>query len=70
MIIELNFEKISTTVKNFDSETSKLQPVIINLSEMSGGTAGVHQRVADSLQVLIFCAFVTTRPLKCNDILI
>ena len=49
MIIELNFEKISKTVREkFESETSKLQPV--NLSETSRDTAGVHQRVADSLQ--------------------
>ena len=32
----------------FDSEISKLQPV--NLSEASRDTAGVHQKVADSLQ--------------------
>ena len=48
MIIELNFEKISKTVKNLDSETSKRQPV--NLSETSRHTTGVHQRTADSLQ--------------------
>ena len=48
MIIELKFEKIRKTVKNSTAKTSKLQPV--NLSEMSRDTAGVHQRVTDSLQ--------------------
>ena len=46
MIIELNVEKISKTVK-IESETMKLKPV--NLSEKSRDTADVHQRVADSL---------------------
>ena len=50
MIIKLNFEKISKTVKNFDSETSKLQPV--NLPKTSRDTAGVQQRATDSLQSL------------------
>ena len=51
MIIKLNFEKYAKTVKTFDIETSKLQPV--NLSETSSrDTAGVHQRVADYLQSL------------------
>ena len=34
--------------ETINSETSKLQPV--NLSETSGDTVGVPQRVADSLQ--------------------
>ena len=48
MIIELNFENNKYNSENFDSETSKLEPV--NLAETSRHTAGVHQRVADSLQ--------------------
>ena len=47
MIIELNLRKEGNSEK-FDSETSKLQ--LVNLSEMSRDTAGVHQREADSLQ--------------------
>ena len=47
MIIELNFEKISYTVK---STTAK--PV--NLSETSGDTAGIHQRAADPPQS-VYC---------------
>ena len=46
MIIELNFEKISKTVKNSTAQLRK--PV--NLSETSRDTAGEHERVADSLQ--------------------
>ena len=46
MIIELNFEENKRT-ETFDSETSKLQSVI--LSEMSRHTAGVHRRAADFL---------------------
>ena len=36
--------------EKFDSETSKLQPV--NLSEASGDTPGIQQKVADSLKSL------------------
>ena len=45
MIIELNFVKISKTLKK---STAKPQPV--NLPETPGHTMGVHQRAADSLQ--------------------
>ena len=36
-------------IDNFDSETSKIQPV--NLSEMSRHTNGVQQRAADNLEM-------------------
>ena len=47
MIIELNFEKISKTVKNSTAKPSKLQP--LNLSETSEHSSGVHERATDSL---------------------
>ena len=58
MLVEVNFEKISKTEK-FESETSKLQPV--NLSETSRDAAGVHEKVADSLQSFQ-CFFLLSQP--------
>ena len=59
MIIKLKFEKISKTVENIDSKTSKLQPV--NLSEMFRDTADVHRRAADFLQSFQ-CFFLLSQP--------
>ena len=51
--------------EKFDSKNLKLQPV--NLLETSRDTAGVHQRLAESLhKVFNVSSFVTTQPVKCN----
>ena len=42
------FWKNKQNSEKFVSATSKIHPV--NVSETSGGTSGIHERVADSLQ--------------------
>ena len=64
-IIELNFEKISKTVKNSPAKHRNFSPKIY---QKRPEILLVYIREWLTLyRVLMFLPFVTTRPFKCND---